>query len=42
MSRTDYGVLALIGVAGFLAIMAIDQLAKLIVVLIDIGVTTLS
>lgn len=37
MSIRDYGTLALIGVAGFLAIMAIDQLAKLIVVLIDIG-----
>lgn len=37
MSRTDFAVLALIGAVGFLAALVVDQTAKLVVALIDMG-----
>lgn len=37
MSRTDFGLLVLIGAVGFLGAVVVDQAAKLVVVLIDMG-----
>lgn len=37
MTRRDFAVLVLIGAVGFLGALVVDQAAKLVVVLIDMG-----
>lgn len=37
MTRTDFGLLVLIGAVGFLGALVVDQAAKLVVVLIGMG-----